>query len=59
MDWTTLTWIGVLVMLAFAMMRGCGGMAGGCGMGARYTNRSDDDQGGRPDGGRSGTGRAA
>ncbi len=35
MDWQTLLWIGGLVALVFVMMRGCGGMAGGCGMGGR------------------------
>jgi hypothetical protein len=35
MDWQTLLWIGGLVALFFVMMRGCGGMAGGCGMGSR------------------------
>lgn len=58
MDWTTLTWIGVLVVLAFVMLRGCGGMAGGCGMGSRHTDGDNEDQRQR-DSGRSGTGRAA
>lgn len=35
MDWQTLPWIGGLVALFFVMMRGCGGMSGGCGMGSR------------------------
>ncbi len=35
MDWQALLWIGGLVALFFVMMRGCGGMAGGCGMGSR------------------------
>ena len=35
MDWQTLLWLGGLVALFFIMMRGCGGMSGGCGMGSR------------------------
>lgn len=35
MDWQALLWIGGLIVLFFVMMRGCGGMAGGCGMGSR------------------------
>lgn len=37
-DWTTLLWIGGILLLIFFMMRGCGGMmggSGGCGMGGR------------------------
>lgn len=35
MEWQSLLWIGGLVLLFWVMMRGCGGMAGGCGMGSR------------------------
>ena len=35
MDWQTLLWVGGLVALFFMIMRGCGGMSGGCGMGSR------------------------
>lgn len=35
MDWQALLWIGGLIVLFFVMMRGCGGMSGGCGMGSR------------------------
>jgi hypothetical protein len=35
MNWQTLLGIGGLVALFFVMMRGCGGMSGGCGMGSR------------------------
>ena len=40
MDWQTLLWLGGLVALFFIMMRGCGGMAGGCGMGSRRRDTS-------------------
>lgn len=53
MDWTNLLWLGAFVALFFVMMRGCGGMAGGCGMGARRAGRRDEDEpvrrGGRSD----------
>lgn len=45
--WETLLWIGGIVLLIFFMMRGCGGMMGGCGMGGHRPNREthrDADQ---------------
>ena len=44
MDWQTLLWIGGLVALFFVMMRGCGGMAGGCGMGSRRGDTRENPQ---------------
>lgn len=37
MEWQTLVWVGVIILLFFVMMRACGGMGrgagtGGCGM---------------------------
>jgi hypothetical protein len=59
MDWTTLAWIGLLVVLAFAMMRGCAGMGAGCGMGSRHPGRHGDNRQKHRDTGASGSGRAA
>lgn len=44
MDWQTLLWVGGggLIVLFFVMMRGCGGMAGRCGMGSRPRDRDED-----------------
>jgi hypothetical protein len=35
MDWTTVLSIIGLILFAILMMRGCGGMMGGCGTGMR------------------------
>ena len=35
MDWQTIFTIAIVGALFFLMMRGCGRMAGGCGMGSR------------------------
>lgn len=40
MEWQSLLWIGGLVLLFWVMMRGCGGMGGGCGMGSRRDTTS-------------------
>jgi len=45
-----MTWIGGLVALFFVMMRGCGGMAGGCGMGSRGRDPEADSRQDRPGG---------
>lgn len=50
MDWQTLLWSGGLVALVFVMMRGCGGMAGGCGMGARGRDPEADRRQEKPGG---------
>lgn len=42
MDWQSLLWIGGLLVLFFVVMRGCGGMAGGCGMGSRRGNTREN-----------------
>jgi hypothetical protein len=48
MDWQSLLWIGGLVVLFFVMMRGCGGMAGGCGMGSRRRESNEEAEGKQP-----------
>lgn len=50
MDWQSLLWIGGLVVLFFVMMRGCGGMAGGCGMGSRRRDTPEHGSGEQPRG---------
>lgn len=35
MDWQNALWVAGLAVIFWFMMRGCGGMGGGCGMGAR------------------------
>lgn len=51
MDWQALLWIGGLIVLFFVMMRGCGGMSGGCGMGSRRDTpaKSSDTSAGADD----------
>ena len=41
MDLTNLLWVGGLIALFFFMMRGCGGMGGGCGTGSRRRDPQD------------------
>jgi hypothetical protein len=48
MDWQSLLWVGAVAVLVFLMMRGCGGMAGGCGMGSRRSGRGTDTHGRSP-----------
>lgn len=42
-DWTTLLWIGGLVLFVFLMLRGCGGMMGGGGCRGMGSRRADVD----------------
>ena len=45
MEWQTLAWVAAIAVLFFVMMRGCGGMAGGCGTGSRRPNERQDADG--------------
>ena len=44
-NWQTALWIGAIVLFIFFMMRGCGGMMGGCGMGGRRQPPAKDQNG--------------
>ena len=48
MDWQNVLWIAGFAVLFWFMMRGCGGMRGGCGMGGGR-NRDAPDATSRPD----------
>ena len=39
MDWQTLLTIAGIILFVVLMMRGCGGMGGGCGMGGGMGSR--------------------
>ena len=39
MDWQTLLTIAGIIVFVIFMMRGCGGMGGGCGMGGGMRSR--------------------
>ncbi|MGH7825678.1 MAG: hypothetical protein ACREQ7_10965 [Candidatus Binatia bacterium] len=45
MDWTTLLWIIGIGLFVVVMIRGCGGMARGCGIGknSRKRDRAPDE----------------
>lgn len=43
MNWTTLLWVIGIVILFLVVMRGCGGMMGGCGMASRRRSREDEE----------------
>lgn len=46
MDWQNALWIVGIGLVFWMMMRGCGGMGGGCGMGGR--GRDTDARGSEP-----------
>jgi hypothetical protein len=58
MDWQNVLWIAGFAVLFWFMMRGCGGMRGGFGMGGRR-NRDAADATSRPNDSRRDTHRAA
>ena len=45
MDWPALLNVAVIVALFLVMMRGCGGMRGGCGVPKDRTRRAPGDRG--------------
>ena len=47
MEWQSLLWIGGIALLFWFMMRGCGGMGGGCGMGSRRSPTADGSEAGK------------